>query len=213
MRTDDLIADLSAGLRPVRRGSLERVLMLGLTAGTGAAGLMMLLWLGLRPDLAAAVAAPTFWMKFAYTAGLALVGIALAERAGRPGAPVLPTAGLIVCVAGVMGAVGAIQTMHAPPSLRPALFFGGSYAVCPWLIVAVSSPVLIGVVLSLRRWAPTRPAVAGAAAGLLAGAAGATVYGFHCTESSALFVAVWYTLGIAVTAAVGAACGRFALRW
>jgi len=34
--------------------------------------------------------------------------------------------------------------------------------------------------------------------GLFAGAAGAFVYCFHCTEEAAPFIAIWYTLGIAV---------------
>ena len=46
-----------------------------------------------------------------------------------------------------------------------------------------------------------------------AGAAGAFVYCFHCTEEAAPFIAVWYTLGIAVVTAIGALLGRSLLRW
>ncbi|MDQ2861234.1 MAG: DUF1109 domain-containing protein [Pseudomonadota bacterium] len=55
--------------------------------------------------------------------------------------------------------------------------------------------------------------MAGAAAGLLAGAAGATVYGLYCDETAALFVVTWYTLAIAVCAAIGALLGARWLRW
>jgi hypothetical protein len=65
----------------------------------------------------------------------------------------------------------------------------------------------------MRQLAPTRPILAGGCAGLLAGAAGAWVYAFHCNESAAPFMAIWYTLGIAAAGLLGAATGRWVLRW
>jgi hypothetical protein len=47
----------------------------------------------------------------------------------------------------------------------------------------------------------------------LAGAAGAWVYAFHCDESAAPFVAIWYTLGIALVGALGGMLGQWLLRW
>ena len=55
--------------------------------------------------------------------------------------------------------------------------------------------------------------MAGAAAGLLAGAVAALVYGLYCEESSAAFVATWYTLGIGACACFGALVGPKVLRW
>ena len=77
----------------------------------------------------------------------------------------------------------------------------------------MSLPLFAAVFWALRQLAPTRLALAGAGAGLLAGAAGATVYAFHCTENAAPFIAIWYTVGIAVAALIGAGIGRWALRW
>jgi hypothetical protein len=213
MRTDDLIAGLAAELKPVRTGGPTRLLGLALCCGVMAAGGLMLGWLGPRPDLGAAMGAAPFWMKAAYTLILALFGFLMVERTGRPGARVAPLIVLALLSVAVMALAGAIQTLQAPAALRLSLFLGGSYAVCPWFIVAFAIPILAAVLLGLRRMAPTRLVLSGALAGLLAGAAGASVYGLHCTESSALFVAVWYTLGIGVTTALGALCGRFALRW
>jgi len=65
----------------------------------------------------------------------------------------------------------------------------------------------------LRQLAPTRLAIAGAAAGLLAGGVGASVYGLYCGETAATFVVIWYTLGIAAGAALGAVIGSRLLRW
>ena len=51
--SDDLIASLASDLRPVRPGAMRNRLLLGLAAGVVVATLLMLVWLGLRPDLAA----------------------------------------------------------------------------------------------------------------------------------------------------------------
>jgi len=61
--------------------------------------------------------------------------------------------------------------------------------------------------------APTRPRLAGAAAGLMAGGIGATVYGLYCQETAAAFTAVWYTFGMLIWAAAGALIGGRLLRW
>jgi hypothetical protein len=46
------------------------------------------------------------------------------------------------------------------------------------------------------------------------GGIAATAYGLlHCGEATAAFVATWYTLGVAAAGLIGAAVGRFALRW
>ncbi|MCG2664970.1 NrsF family protein, partial [Brevundimonas sp.] len=64
------------------------------------------------------------------------------------------------------------------------------------------------------RLAPTRPRTAGLALGLATGGIAATAYGLlHCGEATAAFVATWYTLGVAAAGLIGAAVGRFALRW
>jgi hypothetical protein len=57
------------------------------------------------------------------------------------------------------------------------------------------------------------PGIAGAAAGLLAGALSATFYAAHCTDDSPLFVAVWYSLAIAILAARGAIAAPRLARW
>ena len=55
--------------------------------------------------------------------------------------------------------------------------------------------------------------MAGAVAGLVAGGVGATLYAMHCTDDSPLFVALWYSLAVALVALAGAAAGRWLLRW
>jgi hypothetical protein len=47
----------------------------------------------------------------------------------------------------------------------------------------------------------------------LAGALGALGYALACTELSPAFIAVWYSLGIGLAGALGAALGPLVLRW
>ena len=53
----------------------------------------------------------------------------------------------------------------------------------------------------------------GAVLGLFAGAMAALVYTLHCPELSPAFLVVWYSLGMLIPAAVGAALGERLLRW
>ena len=75
---------------------------------------------------------------------------------------------------------------------------------------------IVAAVVALRgkaRLAPTRLTLAGALAGLFAGGMGAFVYAFHCPETAAPFVALWYSAGILLTTALGALLGPRLLRW
>ncbi len=57
-----------------------------------------------------------------------------------------------------------------------------------------------------------RLAAAGFAAGLMADSLGALGYSLSCPEASSAFVAVWSSLGIALTGAVDAVIGPRVLR-
>jgi hypothetical protein len=73
--------------------------------------------------------------------------------------------------------------------------------------------MLAAAMWGMKGFAATRPMVAGAAAGLLAGAAGACVYFFHCPELAAPFIGTWYVLGMLIPTALGAIIGPVILRW
>jgi hypothetical protein len=100
-----------------------------------------------------------------------------------------------------------------PPAERYSYMVGHSAARCPWAILALSIPALAGLVWALRGLAPTRLRLAGVCAGLLAGTIGAAGYALSCSEESAAFVAVWYSLGIALCGLLGGALGSRLLRW
>ena len=75
---------------------------------------------------------------------------------------------------------------------RAELVLGGTWNACPLNIAVLSLPVFVAALWAMKGLAPTRPALAGAAAGLLAGAVGAVVYTLHCPELAAPFLGTWY---------------------
>ncbi len=212
MRTADLIAQLADELEPAKPGAVVRILALGLSAGALGSVLLMMATVGTRQDLAAAMTGGPFWMKFTYTLVIALLGLWLVERAGRPGSDAKKPLLLLALPVAAILVLAALQLAPAGAD-RQALMLGRSANVCALLIALLALPLFGGVFWALRRLAPTRLAQAGAAAGLLAGSTAATIYAFHCTESAAPFVAIWYTAGILLTTLLGAALGRWVLRW
>ena len=212
MRTDDLIAHLSSGLEPVKSGAVARLLVGAAAIGLAGSVLVLLVLIGPRPDLAAAMAHPGMWTKLAYCLAIAAFGLWLVERAGRPGAPMtLPVLAMALPLLAILVLAGL--QMSAPGADMPGLVMGRSSQVCAAYVTLTALPTLAATFWALRKLAPTRLTLAGAGAGLFAGAAGAFVYCFHCTEEAAPFIAVWYTLGIAAVTVLGALLGRTLLRW
>lgn len=212
MRTSDLIELLARDVRATPPGVVNRRLLAALVAGGLLTFVIVALGLHCQPLLAAAQQ-PWFWMKAAYTGMLTAAGALSVRRLSVPGARIGAApliAGLIVLA---MLALGAAQILSAAPAGRLALWLGHTWKVCSPLIFLLAVPIYAPLIAALRRLAPTRPASTGAAAGFLAGALAATLYGLHCPEQAAAFVATWYTLGIAAATALGALTGAWLLRW
>jgi hypothetical protein len=212
MRTADLIELLARDVRTSPPGVVNRRLFAALFAG----GLVTLavVALGLRcQPLLLAAQQPWFWMKAAYTALLTLAGAVIVRRLSVPGARVgvAPLAALLVILA--MLGLGAAQIVAAAPAGRLTLWLGHTWKICSPLILLLAVPIYAFLVAAIRRLAPTRLALTGAAAGFAAGALAATLYGLHCPEQAAAFVATWYTLGIAAATVLGAIAGSRLLRW
>jgi hypothetical protein len=212
MRTDELIAQLSARAEPVKSGAVARLLAGAVLIGIAGSVLVLLATIGLRHNLTGAMTHPGMWTKLAYCLAIAAFGFWLVERAGRPGAemtrPVLALALPLLAILLLSG-----LQMSAPDADIRVLVMGRSSRVCALLVTMTALPTLAATFWALRKLAPTRLTLAGAGAGLFAGAAGAFVYCFHCTEEAAPFIAVWYTLGIAAVTAIGALLGPRLLRW
>ena len=212
MKTADLIADLANDAAPVAPASPGRRLGAMLAIGGLLALAMLAPWLGLRP-LGAAVALPSFWMKGVYTTALALAAWSLAARLSRPSGRILAPVVVILAILLFMMSMGAMELARTAAADRARVWMGGSWNQCPFNIAVLAAPFFVLGMIAVRRLAPTRLAATGAAVGLMAGAAAATVYGLHCDERTAAFTATWYSLGIGVCGAIGALLGPRLLRW
>lgn len=213
MNTDTLIASLNVGLRPVANGAVERRLAAGVAIGVVVAVVVLSLTLGFRPDIWLAMQGPTFWMKWGYSISLSAAAIFVVSRLARPDPGRLRSLWLLGVPVLVLAGIGIAELARTPRDEWLAMWLGKTWMVCPWLVLALSGPIFVGLLWSFRKLAPTRLRAAGAAAGLSAGAFAATVYCLHCPEVSAIFVLTWYSLGMLLTAAVGALVGPRLLRW
>lgn len=213
MKTDDLIEALAVELPRAPTGQIERHLLLMMVPAAGLVLLAVALWLGFRSDLTTAVTGPVFWSKAAYTTLIATTGFWLLDRLGRPGADVRPPLILLAAIGSMALIVAGTLFATATVDDRMTLLMGSSARVCPPFILILSALAAPFVFVAGRRFAPDRPMAAGAAAGLLTAGLAATLYGLHCAEVSAVFVAVWYSLGMMLAAGAGAIVGRFAFRW
>ena len=212
MRTADLIELLARDVRATPPGVVNRRLLAALIAGGLATFAIVALGLRLQPVLAVAQQ-PWFWMKATYTGLLTVAGAIVVRRLSVPGTKVgaAPLAAALVILA--MLALGAGQILSAAPAGRLTLWLGHTWKVCSPLILLLAVPIYACLIAAIRRLAPTRPALTGATAGFASGALAATLYGLHCPEQAAAFVATWYTLGIAAATALGALAGGRLLRW
>lgn len=214
MKTDDLITLLATGAGSVDHRATRRRLPVAVTISVLVAITWMAAWLRVRPDIAQAVELPMFWIKLAFPATVAAIaGVALA-RLSRPGLEVGrgPLA-LLLAVVAVIWLMAIAALAGTPTDERINMVLGATWQTCTRNVMLLALPVFIAMFAVLKTMAPTRLAQAGAAAGLLAGAAGAAVYALHCPEMDAPFIAVWYVLGMAVPAALGTLIGPRLLRW
>lgn len=212
MKTDDFIAMLATGVEPVQRHVPEQRLSKAMALSLPVAAVIVLA-MGVRPDLWQVLGDPMMWVKLAFPGAVAVISVLLLLRLSRPGmaAGILPPA-MALPVLG-MCLLAAVVLTQAAPADRAALVLGTTWQVCTLNIALVGAPVFVGCFWALKGLAPTRLALAGGCAGLLAGAAGAVVYALHCPEMAAPFLFIWNGLGMLAPAVLGAAMGPRLLRW
>lgn len=213
MRTEDLISSLAGNARAVPRGAVPRRMAFGIAGGGMVTMLLVAAWLGLRHDLGSAVLGLPFWMKWGYTLSIAAIAVSATIHLARPEAARPRALSWLALPVGLLALLTVVQLLATPPGDWDALWQGRSWHVCTRNVAILSLPIFAGLMLAFRRFAPTRLRLTGAVAGLAAGACGAVLYCLHCPEVSALFVLVWYSLGMLAAAAIGALLGPRLLRW
>ncbi|MBK9363166.1 MAG: DUF1109 domain-containing protein [Rubrivivax sp.] len=211
MKTQTLVELLARGAGPAPRHVAARRLLPAAGFGVLASAALALALIGPIPAALYATAAP--WVKLGYAAVLAAAALWLTATLSRPVARPLRPGRAVAAVVAAMGLIGLVALLATPAGERMTALLGHSALACPGNVLALSLPALAAALWALRGLAPTRPHAAGAAAGLLAGALGAAGYALACTETSPGFVAAWYSLGIGLTAALGAIVGPRVLRW
>jgi hypothetical protein len=213
MKTDELITALAAASEPVDPRAPSRRMLLASLGGAALAVPLMIGLLGLNPLLAQASRAPMFWVKLVFVAAVATAAFRVALQLAKPGVPAQRAVVMVAVPFAAIWLLAVAALVASAPGEGKALILGSTWSACPLNIGMLSAPALVLTLGVMRSLAPIRMPLAGAAAGLLAGALGATVYTLHCPEMAAPFIGTWYVLGMLVPAAVGAALGRLVLRW
>ena len=191
---------------------MGRLLAGALVVGAAASLALFLVELGVRADIAEALVTWRFELKV----GMVLLALGLAfslcvslsrpVTSGRAAWRLVPLAALAV-------AAVAMELAVLPSAAWVARLVGSNAVICLTAIPALAIAPLAAVLWILRSGAPASPALAGAAAGLLAATSGASLYAFHCFDDSPLFVVTWYVLAAVPVIVVGALVGRRLLRW
>jgi hypothetical protein len=212
MDTDRLIQTLSAD-NGYRARPVGPALAMALLVALPVAAAMLLVTLGVRPDVMTAMRNPFFDLKFVVTLALAVPAVIISLHLSRPEASLRGWGWWLLLPVGVL-ALGASGEMMTPQRL-PVMtrLVGKNWMWCLIAIPVLSLPLLAAALIGLRQGAPARPAVAGAVAGLMSAGFAATIYASHCTDDSPLFVATWYTLATALVTAVGALLGARVLKY
>ena len=213
MKTSQFIELLSSDLQPIRRGVVGRTLALALLIGGAAAFGLMLVTVGLRPDLFEGASSTLLAVKLPFTVSLIGIGTLFLIAASHPGrnARRRLALGFLPFLAIASLALGAI--LLATPMAREDMVFGPEWLTCVICIPLFAIVPFATLIWVLHLAAPTDLRRAGAGAGLVAAALGATAYAFHCPGDSLPFIAVWYGLPILFWTFLGAILGPRLLRW
>ena len=212
MRTDDLIKALDADARGMTM-PLDSAWWVAIAAAATIAATVFWVTIGPRPDIMAAMHTMRFLSKFVFTIALAVSAFALIRALSTPSASTARRAAWMA-TAPLLVAVAVILELFAVPEAQwGTRLVGSNMMICMTFIPLIGIGPLAVFLWMLRYGAPTRPVLAGAVAGLLAGGLSATFYAAHCFDDSPLFVATWYTIAVLILAGLGALGGRLFVRW
>ena len=212
MRTYEFIAALTADPvpEPIRLGRrVAAALVIGLVGSVA----LYVLWLGPRPDIAAACRSMRFWLKFVDSFAFALPSLLLTLRLARPDAKPRALALWLIAPFVLLAAGVVAELLVVPQGEWLTRLMGATAMHCTITIPMLAAPVLAALIVALRAGAPLHPGLTGALAGAAAAGVGALVYASSCPSDSPLFVATWYPLATLICMGFGALAGRRFLAW
>lgn len=211
MKTIELIDALARHVEPAQRPAWALRLALTLAVGLAAATALLLISVGVRPDIGAE--RMPVMMKAMFSAGAAAAILPLVARLMRPGRPVGWRVGAVLAFAGLAGAATCVALLGEMPERRLEMWLGGGFPWCLVLVPVLAAPTAALLLWLMRSFAPTQLTMMGAAIGALSGGVGAMAYSMYCPVDSVAFVTTWYVIAIALCAAIGATLGARLLKW
>jgi hypothetical protein len=174
---------------------------------------LYVLWLGPRPDIAAACRSMRFWLKFVDSFAFALPTLLLTLRLARPDAKPRALALWLAAPFILLAAGVVVELLVVPQGEWLSRLTGTTAMHCTITIPMLAAPVLAALIVALRAGAPLHPGLTGALAGAAAAGVGALVYASSCPSDSPPFVATWYPLATLICMGFGALAGRRFLAW
>lgn len=212
MTTDELIGALASD---VARRPPKPALLVALASMVAVivAAIGFFAFVGLRPDVAAAILTWRFDLKFVLTILVAGTALNRFYRSLQPGRQRSVADAMHVAAPLLLFAGAAAELLMLPPSTWAMTMVGKNSMQCLTIIPALGAVPLAAILLAARGGAPTRPAFTGLLAGVAAGGIAATFYAANCTDDSPLFVLAWYPLSIGALGLAGMAIGPLVLKW
>jgi hypothetical protein len=212
VKTSQFIAALAADPIPEAIGVRRQFAML---LGLGFAGALCLyaIFVGPRPDFAAAAATVRFDLKFLDAIALALPSLLLLIRLARPEARGGALARWLFAPLVLLAAAVVVELWVVPSNEWLTRLIGHNWLYCTTMIPMMAAPILVALIVAMRPGAPQRPSWTGALAGAASAGLASLLYASHCPDDSPLFVATWYPLAAIICASAGALAGRRFLAW
>jgi hypothetical protein len=214
MNTDAWIGTLSKDLKSVPRHLPTKLLAAALTIGAIASTGTTHLLFKIRPDLVQALLDPRLWLKLAFPALVAWAACMALSRLSTPGRDTGPWLRCAWVPFVFMIGLSALVLSNGPTGwANDPWWTGVDWQTCTMNIAIVSVPMMVPLMFTLRRLAPTQLRLAGGVAGLLSGAMATFAYALHCPEMSVPFLALWNGLAMVLMGVLGALLGPRLLRW
>ncbi len=199
---DAMLDALVAELKPVapRRPARDWAAFALLAVAEVAAYLTMR---GMRPDMPEAMSHMAFWWKALSLLVLAVIGVGTTIAALDPVRSPRRGLRLLAIVAALAVAAGwVVDAARVGPADFIARLDWREGLDCVLFVVACALPALGALALLMRRGAPTDPTGAATAAGVAAAAWGGVVFTLDCPHDDPFYIAVWFSLAIAIVMAI-----------